>query len=196
MRVAVGPGGSYKAFRRWSGATAAHDLRGFERIERIMMRALRRLVATARARAFAAFREVATRSRALDHLATTRRLALEKCLRRWTKRSLARGLETWATTTTFFHNLQRCILRILRRRLAISFSTWSGESFRLRTRDGLSRHSEWYEAVFDTLAPAEARARFQEVERPLLPARLRSDSIKRLDRVRRRCLTKDTPRDS
>jgi hypothetical protein len=35
-------------------------------------------------------------------------------------------------------------------------------------RDGAGRRGEWYEAVFDALAPAEARARVSQVERPLL----------------------------
>ena len=37
-----------------------------------------------------------------------------------------------------------------------------------KTRDGFERCGEWYEAVFDTLVPPEARARFSEVERPHL----------------------------
>ena len=62
VRVAVGPRGSCQGVPPLVRARlAAHDLRGrFHVIERIMMRALRRLVATARARAFAALREVAT----------------------------------------------------------------------------------------------------------------------------------------
>ena len=41
-----------------------------------------------------------------------------------------------------------------------------------KTRDGFERCGKWYEAVFDTLAPPEARARLPEVEWPLLPVKI------------------------
>ena len=187
-----------KAFRRWSGRASRLMIcaDASMRIERIMMRALRRLVATARARAFAAFREVATRSRALDHLATTRRLALEKCLRRWTKRSLARGLETWSTTTTFFHNLRRCVLRMLRRRLATSFSTWSGESFRLRRRETALVDAANGMRRCLTLWLRRKRARAFAMERPLLSVKIAERLHQTIGPRETEVSSTNTPRDT
>ena len=42
-----------------------------------------------------------------------------------------------------------------------------------KARDNVKRRGEGYEAVFDALAPPEARARVSEVERPLLPVKVK-----------------------
>ena len=182
-----------KAFRRWSGRASRLMIcaDASMRIERIMMRALRRLVATARARAFAAFpgggdaekpsprppchnkaprpREVSPEVDETIFIEGPRDVVHDHDL----LPQLAEVRPPYPKETA------RHLLRhLVGRELSISTA-----------RDGFGRCGEWYEAVFDTLAPPEARARaYRKWSGRCSQLKLRSDSIKRLDRVRRRCL--------
>ena len=63
-------------------------------------------------------------------------------------------------------------------------------------RDGAGRRGEWYEAVFDALAPAEARARVSQVERPLLDHKIEERRHQTIGSRATTVFTKDTPRDT
>ena len=61
-------------------------------------------------------------------------------------------------------------------------------------RDGAGGCLKRYETVFDTLAPAEARARVSEVERPLLPVKIKERLHQTIGSRETKVFTKDTPR--
>ena len=71
---------------------------------------------------------------------------------------------------------------------------WRELSFE-KTRDGFERCGKGYEAVFDALAPAEARARVPEVERPHLYFEIKERLHQTVGSRKTAVFTKDTPRD-
>ena len=63
-------------------------------------------------------------------------------------------------------------------------------------RDGAGRRGEGSKKVFDTLAPPEARARFSEVERPLLPVKIEERLHQTIGSRETTVSFEDTPRDT
>ena len=179
------------AFRAWSGRASRLALceDAAARLERVATRAVRRMCSTAQARAFAAFYERTAQQRSIEHRRTSQTVALEKCIRRWRRRGLGRGFETWSAVATFFHNLKRCACRMLRRRLSTAFATWSGARFRLARRQSLLRDAA--RTLKRSLAlwfRRKGGRAFRAWRGRSAALRLRADAVKRLDRIKRRAL--------